>query len=66
MKGGGMLSTSNKGWSIGVVCLIVSAVFVSFAAAEEESEFKDIQYFSGMPDYTITDAAVQEFADYRF
>lgn len=46
-----MLSTSNKGWSIGVVCLIVSAVFVSFAAAEEESEFKDIQFF---PECRIT------------
>jgi outer membrane protein OmpA-like peptidoglycan-associated protein len=61
-----MRPTSRNVWSIGVVCLIVFAVFVSWTAAEEGSEFKDIQYFSGMPNYKITDAADQEFADYRF
>lgn len=60
-----MLPTSKNVWSVVVVCLIVSAV-LSWTAAWAESEFKDMQFFSGMPNYKITDAADQEFADYRF
>lgn len=60
-----MLPTSKNVWSVVVVCLIVSAV-LSWTAAWAESEIKDMQFFSGMPNYKITDAADQEFADYRF
>jgi len=65
MKGGAMLPASKNVGSIGVVCLIVSAVLF-WTTAWAESEFKDMQFFSGMPNYKITDAADQEFADYRF
>jgi len=34
--------------------------------ARAESELKDTPYFSGMPNYKITEATDQEFADYRF
>ena len=60
-----MLPASKNVGSIGVVCLIVSAVLF-WTTAWAESEFKDMQFFSGMPNYKITDAADQEFADYRF
>ena len=60
-----MLPASKNVGSIGVVCLIVSAVLF-WTTAWAESEFKDMQFFSGMPNYKINDAADQEFADYRF
>ena len=60
-----MLPASKNVGSIGVVCLIVSAVLF-WTTAWAESEFKDMQFFSGMPNYKIIDAADQEFADYRF
>jgi outer membrane protein OmpA-like peptidoglycan-associated protein len=43
--------------------LVVSG---AFSVAGAQSEFKDMPFFSGMPNYRITDAADQEFADYRF
>jgi outer membrane protein OmpA-like peptidoglycan-associated protein len=41
-------------------------VFGTFSIAAAESEFKDAPYFTGMPNYKITDATDQDFADYRF
>jgi outer membrane protein OmpA-like peptidoglycan-associated protein len=37
-----------------------------FSITSAESEFKDTPYFSGMPNYRITDASDLEFSDYRF
>jgi OOP family OmpA-OmpF porin len=52
--------------SIRLFCIIYLIVFGLFSEATAESEFKDTPYFTGMPNYKITDAADQEFADYRF
>lgn len=60
-----MLHKSKSLWFLCVVYLIVSGVFY-WTVARAESEFKDTQFFSGMPNYKIIDAADQEFADYRF
>jgi len=50
-------------WISGIMFFVV---FGSFSIAVAESEFKDTPYFTGMPNYKITDATDQEFADYRF
>ena len=47
-------------------CIISLIVFGLFCMARAESELKDTPYFSGMPNYKITEATDQEFADYRF
>ncbi len=46
--------------------LIQLMIFGGFSVAGAESEFKDTPYFSGMPNYRITEASDQEFSDYRF
>jgi outer membrane protein OmpA-like peptidoglycan-associated protein len=51
---------------IGIVCILYLIVFGLFSVAGAESEFKDTPFFTGMPNYKITDATDQEFADYRF
>ncbi len=58
-----MLSGTRTVMLSGFFCL---AILSAFAAAEDESEFKDTPYFSGMPNYTAIEAQDQEFADYRF
>jgi outer membrane protein OmpA-like peptidoglycan-associated protein len=63
MKGGNMMSRAK---SIRLFCIIYLIVFGSFSAAGAQSEFKDTPFFTGMPNYKITDATDQEFADYRF
>jgi len=55
-----------KAKSIRIFCIMCLIVFGSFSAAQAESEFKDTPYFTGMPNYKITDGTDQEFADYRF
>ena len=56
----------SRAKSIRFFCIIYLIVFGLFSAAMAESEFKDTPYFTGMPNYKITDATDQEFADYRF
>lgn len=56
----------NRSRSIWVFCIIYLIIFGALSGAGAESEFKDTPFFSGMPNYKITDAADQEFADYRF
>lgn len=46
-----------------LACLMVLG---AFSIAGAQSEFKDTPYFTGMPNYRITDASDQEFSDYRF
>ena len=53
----------KKIWRIGLIYLIF---FGAFSVAGAQSQFKDTPYFTGMPNYKITDASDQEFADYRF
>jgi len=63
IMGGNLMSRAK---SIRFFCIIYLIVFGLFSAAMAESEFKDTPYFTGMPNYKITDATDQEFADYRF
>jgi OOP family OmpA-OmpF porin len=63
MKGGNMMSKEK---SIRLFCIIYLIVFGAFSAARAQSEFKDTPFFTGMPNYKITDATDHEFADYRF
>lgn len=56
----------NKAKSCWVFNLILLIVLGMFSFAQAESEFQDTPYFSGMPNYRITEATDQEFADYRF
>ena len=56
----------SKAKSIRLFCIIYLIVFGAFSAARAQSEFKDTPFFTGMPNYKITDATDQEFADYRF
>jgi len=56
----------SKAKGIKLFCIICFIVFGLFSEAKAESEFKDTPYFTGMPNYKITDATDQEFADYRF
>ncbi len=56
----------SRAKSIRFFCIFYLIVFGLFSAAKAESEFKDTPYFTGMPNYKITDATDQEFADYRF
>ena len=56
----------NCAKSIRLFCIISLIVFGLFCMARAESELKDTPYFSGMPNYKITEATDQEFADYRF
>jgi len=58
-----MLHRSKSLWFFCVINLMVSG---ALSGAGAESEFRDTPFFSGMPNYKITDAADQEFADYRF
>lgn len=58
-----MLKSSRNIWVLCLISLVISGAFIGAGA---ESEFKDTPFFSGMPNYKITDAADQEFADYRF
>ena len=53
----------KKIWRIGLIYLIF---FGAFSVAGAQSQFKDTPYITGMPNYKITDASDQEFADYRF
>ncbi|NWF57414.1 MAG: OmpA family protein [Syntrophaceae bacterium] len=46
--------------------LIQLMILGGFSITSAESEFKDTPYFSGMPNYRITDASDLEFSDYRF
>jgi OmpA-OmpF porin, OOP family len=63
VKGDNMLNKSGSIWFFCIIYLIISGALFGAGA---ESEFKDTTFFSGMPNYKITDAADQEFADYRF
>jgi len=56
----------SKSRSISFCFLIQLIIFGGFSGAGAESELKDTPYFSGMPNYRITDASDQEFSDYRF
>jgi len=58
-----MLNKSKSIWVFGIFYLMASG---AFSPAGAESEFKDTPFFSGMPNYKITEATDQEFADYRF
>jgi outer membrane protein OmpA-like peptidoglycan-associated protein len=57
---------TNKSRSTLFWFLIHLIIFGGFSGAGAEAEFKDSPYFSGMPNYKITDASDQEFSDYRF
>jgi OOP family OmpA-OmpF porin len=57
--------------SIGVLCIIYMVISGAVAWAQEqeaesEPQWKDTPYFSGMPNYRITDATDKEFDDYNF
>jgi len=56
----------NRVRYVWICCIMLFVVFGAFSIAVAESEFKDTPYFTGMPNYKITDAMDQEFADYRF
>jgi outer membrane protein OmpA-like peptidoglycan-associated protein len=56
----------NKFKNLRLSCFTFFLVFGTLSIAVAESEFKDTPYFTGMPNYKITDVADQEFADYRF
>jgi OOP family OmpA-OmpF porin len=56
----------NWAKSVRLFYIISLVVFGLFSIARAESEFKDTQYFSGMPNYKIDDAKDFEFADYNF
>jgi outer membrane protein OmpA-like peptidoglycan-associated protein len=45
---------------------IVGLIFFPAIAMSQESDYKDTPYFSGMPNYTIYDAADVEFDSYKF
>jgi outer membrane protein OmpA-like peptidoglycan-associated protein len=46
-----------------VACVMASG---SLSGIGAQSEFKDMPYFSGMPNHAINEATDQEFADYNF
>jgi OOP family OmpA-OmpF porin len=46
--------------------VIFCTVFVATFIIRAQNKLKDTPYFSGMPDYKITEATDQEFADYNF
>jgi outer membrane protein OmpA-like peptidoglycan-associated protein len=47
--------------------MFVAGLMIFFATSKaQDSEFKDIQYFSGMPNYRIVEGMDKEFDDYRF
>ena len=48
-----------------VICIVGLILFPTMTKAQD-SEYKDTPYFSGMPNYKITEGTDQEFADYRF
>jgi outer membrane protein OmpA-like peptidoglycan-associated protein len=54
----------NKFWVLLSVILFVS--FTVKVHAQDESEFKDTPWFSGMPNYSIYDAEDSEFDSYNF
>jgi len=56
----------NRVKHVRISCIMLLILFGTFSIAVAESEFKDTPYFTGMPNYKITDATDQEFADYRF
>jgi len=56
----------NRVMGIGFFSILWVIVLGMFSSIGAESEFKDTAYFTGMPNYRITDASDQEFADYRF
>jgi len=58
-----MLNKSRSIWVSCIICLMISG---APSEAGAESDFKDTPFFSGMPNYKISDAADQEFADFRF
>jgi len=61
-----MEENMNRAKHVWVYWVMFFIVFGIFSIAVAESEFKDTPYFTGMPNYKITDATDQEFADYRF
>ncbi len=50
------------------ITLVLGLLYAPAGAQEEETDAtaKDTPYFSGMPNYKITDASDKKFADYRF
>jgi outer membrane protein OmpA-like peptidoglycan-associated protein len=56
----------NKTKKISRIGLIGLIVIMGVSVAWAQSEFKDTPYFTGMPNYKITEGTDQEFSDYRF
>ncbi len=48
---------------LSIMCFFTLGIFFEAAA---EAELKDTPYFSGMPNFRITESSDQEFSDYRF
>jgi OOP family OmpA-OmpF porin len=58
-----MLNRSRSLWFLCFVCLMVSG---TFSVTWGESEFKDMPYFTSMPNYEICGADDKEFDEYKF
>ncbi|GAB4485540.1 MAG: hypothetical protein OHK006_11880 [Thermodesulfovibrionales bacterium] len=56
----------NRVKQVRISFIMFFIVFGTFSLAVAESVLKDTPYFTGMPNYKITEATDQEFADYRF
>jgi outer membrane protein OmpA-like peptidoglycan-associated protein len=54
----------NKLWILLLVMLLLP--FMGKVQAQDESEFKDTPWFSGMPNYSVYDAEDSEFDSYNF
>jgi outer membrane protein OmpA-like peptidoglycan-associated protein len=61
--GGNMANSSTKRW---LLCLLLLSLSGPFSTVKAESDFKDMPYFSGMPNYEIYESDDREFDSFKF